>query len=90
MRITNLEAWPLKMQLAEPYAIAYEQVDSTTNVFLRIETNRGFVGYGCAAPDAQVTGETSETVLRICRDVIEPALKRTDPLRLAKLTENRL
>jgi L-alanine-DL-glutamate epimerase-like enolase superfamily enzyme len=75
------------MQLAEPHAIAYEQIDSTTNVFLRIETDRGYVGYGCAAPDAQVTGETPQTVLQICRDVIEPALKRTDPLRLAKLTE---
>jgi L-alanine-DL-glutamate epimerase-like enolase superfamily enzyme len=87
MRITNLEAWPVKMQLAEPYAIAYESVDSTTNVFLRIETDRGFVGFGCAAPDFQVTGETPETVLQNFRDVIEPALKRTDPLRLARLTE---
>jgi L-alanine-DL-glutamate epimerase-like enolase superfamily enzyme len=87
MRITHLETWPLEMQLAEPYAIAYEHVDSTTNVFLRIETDRGYVGYGCAAPDAQVTGETPETVMQICRDVIEPALNRTDPLRLARLTE---
>ena len=87
MKITHLEAWPVKMQLAEPYAIAYEYIDSTTNVFLRIETDKGFVGFGCAAPDAQVTGETPETVLQICRDVIEPALKRMDPLRLAKLTE---
>jgi L-alanine-DL-glutamate epimerase-like enolase superfamily enzyme len=87
MRITHLEAWLVKMQLAEPYTIAYEYIDSTTNVFLRIETDRGFVGFGCAAPDAQVTGETPETVLQIFKDVIEPALKRTNPLRLANLTE---
>lgn len=87
MRITHLEAWPIKMQLAEAYTIAYESIDSTINVFLRIETDKGFVGYGCAAPDAQVTGETPETVLQICRDVIEPALQRTNPLRLAWLTE---
>ena len=75
------------MQLAEAYTIAYERIDSTTNVFIRIETDKGFVGYGCAAPDAQVTGETPKTVLQICRDVIEPALQRADPLRLAMLTE---
>jgi L-alanine-DL-glutamate epimerase-like enolase superfamily enzyme len=87
MRITHLEAWPIKMQLAEPYTIAPEPVDSTTNVFLRIETDRGFVGFGCAAPDDQVTGETPETVLQAFRDVIEPTLKRTDPLRIARLIE---
>lgn len=87
MRITHLEAWPIKFQLAEPYAIAYGHIDSTTNVFLRIQTDRGFIGFGCAAPDEQVTGETAETVLQIFRDVIEPALKRTDPLRLVKATE---
>ena len=87
MRITHLEAWPVKLPLAEPYTIAYESVDSTTNVFLRIETDQGLAGFGCAAPDAQVTGETSETVLQICREVIEPALMRANPLRLARLTE---
>ena len=87
MRITRLEAWPVKMQLKKPYSIAYERIDSTTNVFIRIETDRGFVGCGCAAPDAHVTGETPETVLQICRDIIEPALQKADPLRLARLTE---
>jgi L-alanine-DL-glutamate epimerase-like enolase superfamily enzyme len=87
MKITRLEIWPVDMRLAEPYTIAYEQVDSTTNVFLRIETNTGIVGYGCAAPDKQVTGETPETVIKICNDVIDAVLKQTDPLRLALIGE---
>ena len=87
MKITRLEIWPVEMRLAEPYTIAYERVDSTTNIFLRLETNSGIIGSGCAAPDKQVTAETPETVVKICRDVIEPVVRHSDPLRLARITE---
>jgi L-alanine-DL-glutamate epimerase-like enolase superfamily enzyme len=87
MKIVQLETWPVEMRLSEPYAIVYEQIESTTNIFLRVETNCGINGFGCAAPDKQVTGETPETVMTICNDVIKPALNRSDPLRLALITE---
>ena len=87
MKIIALETWPVKMRLAEPYTIAYETIDSCTNVFLRIVTDRGPVGCGCAAPDAQVTGETPETVRRVCEDTFVPLLLKSDPLRIAVLTE---
>ena len=87
MRITQLEAWPVKMQLAEPYTIAYERIDSVTNVFLRLETDKGIIGYGCAAPDRQITGETPESVLQICEEFIKPRLNKSDPLRIALLSE---
>jgi L-alanine-DL-glutamate epimerase-like enolase superfamily enzyme len=83
MRIVRIEAWPVTMRLAEPYTIAYEKVESTTNVFVRVETNTAVVGYGCAAPDLQITGETAEGVLTACADIIAPALGNTDPLRSA-------
>lgn len=88
MKITQLDIWPVSMQLAEAYSIAYEHIESTTNVFLTITTDKGIRGFGCAAPDAKVTGETPETVQQICRDVVEPALHHADPLRLAMLTES--
>ncbi|MGD9281574.1 MAG: dipeptide epimerase [Desulfobacterales bacterium] len=87
MKIIRFEIWPVEMRLAEPYTIAYERVDSTTNVFLRLETNTGIVGYGCAAPDKQVTGETPATVIKICNDAVGPVLNDSDPLRLARITE---
>jgi L-alanine-DL-glutamate epimerase-like enolase superfamily enzyme len=87
MKITRLEIWPVEMRLAEPYTIAYEHIDSTINIFLRLETNTGTVGYGCAAPDKQVSGETPETVIKICRDAIDAVVKQSDPLRLALITE---
>ena len=87
MKITRMEIWPVEMRLAEPYTIAYEKVEVTTNIFLCLETNTGIVGYGCAAPDKQVTGETPKTVLKIFSDSIDPLLKQSDPLRLALTAE---
>ena len=87
MKITEIQAWQVSMRLSEPYSIAYEAIDSATNVFLRIETNSDTVGYGCAAPDEMVTGETPERVLQTITDVAGPAIKGSDPLRPAMLFE---
>jgi L-alanine-DL-glutamate epimerase-like enolase superfamily enzyme len=87
MKITDIRAWPVSMRLAEPYSIAYETIHETTNVFLRVETNQGIVGHGCAAPDEQVTGERSEGVLKSLNDVVAPTIQGSDPLRPVMLLE---
>ncbi len=87
MKITRVEAWLVKMQLTEPYTAAYDTIETTANVFVRIVTDGRIVGCGCAAPDEQVTGETPEGVLEVIRTVVEPAVKGTDPLRPALLRE---
>lgn len=87
MRITRSEVWPVRFKLAEPYTIAYETVDEVTNVFLSIGTDNGPTGFGCAAPDEAVTGETAESVLGAIRDVVEPAVRGSDPLRLVMIME---
>ncbi|NIO03041.1 MAG: dipeptide epimerase [Proteobacteria bacterium] len=87
MRITGVEAWPVSMGLAEPYTISYETITKTSNVFLRIETDRGVVGHGCAAPDKQVTGETEESALGSMKDVVSPSIKGSDSLRPMMILE---
>lgn len=87
MRITRLEAEPLEMRLTEPYSIAYESIDSAFNVFLQLETDEGFIGLGCAAPDPAITGETAEMVLDGIRNTVEPLLKGADPLRISLVNE---
>ena len=91
MKIASIETWSHKMKLSSPYTIAYETIDSTVNVFTKITTNKGTVGFGCAAPDLEVTGETEESVITSCNDIIEPLLKGSDALRysyqLNKLSE---
>lgn len=87
MKITRVEAWPVTMRLAQPYTIAYDSVDRVTNVFLRIDTDVGLRGHGCAAPDPFVTGETPESVLRSLNDVADPVIAGSDPLRHQALME---
>ncbi len=81
MKITGMTIWSHTFQLTEPYEIAYEQIHSVENVFLRLDTDKGLSGLGCAAPDQAVTGETPATVRAACRDVVDPLLHGMDPLR---------
>jgi len=87
MQITRVTAWPLPLKLTEPYTIAYETIASVTNVFVRIETNGPHIGFGCAAPDLEVTGETAEDVLDALDQIAAPALSGRDPIRIAALLE---
>lgn len=81
MKIKAIESYRVDMKLSEPYTIAYETVDKTSNVVLRIETSSGLSALGCAAPDLEVTGETADTVAKCVDEVIYPSLINTDPLR---------
>jgi L-Ala-D/L-Glu epimerase / N-acetyl-D-glutamate racemase len=87
MKMVSLEAWPVSMQIAEPYTVAYGSFDRAVNVFLEIRTDNGLTGFGCAAPETAVTGETPETVMKTFSEVIRPALTGEDPLRRALLLE---
>ena len=79
MKITRCEAWPYTLELEEPFTIAYSSIDHTVNVFLRIETNHGIIGYGCGAHDEEVTGENGDTILEALNDIAIPFLKGRDP-----------
>ena len=87
MKITRVECWPVTMALTEPYTIAYETISSATNVFVSIETDGEAVGFGCAAPDLQITGETGEIVVDAIEGIAEPLLVGEDPLMVARLLD---
>mgnify|MGYP001816473196 CR=1 FL=1 len=92
MKIKTIDAYTVKMQLAEPYTIANKTFDHAINIFLEIYTDSGPVGYGVAAPEPSVTGETPEYVLEAVDLVIAPAMLNQDPFRpvaiLEKLKKN--
>ncbi|MFC1731009.1 mandelate racemase/muconate lactonizing enzyme family protein [candidate division KSB1 bacterium] len=79
MKITKAECWMQHIKLSEPYTIAYETINYCTNVFMRAETDIGLTGWGCAAPDKYITGETGEDVMKSFNEIIEPMIKGSDP-----------
>jgi len=86
VRIRNLEAWRVDLALSEPYEIAYETISRAPQVFLRLTTD-SHVGYGCAAPDPEVTGEDASSVLQFLSVSAEPVLRGADALRPARILE---
>jgi L-alanine-DL-glutamate epimerase-like enolase superfamily enzyme len=80
MKIHNVNIWSCKFRLTEPYTIAYETIAEVENIFIHLDTDSGIEGYGCAAPDKAVTGETPSMVKQACKAVIEPALRGENPL----------
>jgi L-alanine-DL-glutamate epimerase-like enolase superfamily enzyme len=85
MKITAITYERLDLTLTEPYTIAYETIDRAVNFILYLETDKGIVGRGCAAPDMVVTKESPEDVETAIQEVIVPALTGRDPLAYVRL-----
>lgn len=62
--IKSLDFWIQTLHFAQPFKIAYEEVDRAQIVFVKIVDVGGNVGLGCASPDNEVTRETVGGVLR--------------------------
>lgn len=85
MNIVKTESIRLDMPLAVPYTIAYETVSHVSNIILRVSTDDGITGWGCAAPDLAITGETAEEVAESADGVIRDMLTGACPFRLARI-----
>jgi L-alanine-DL-glutamate epimerase-like enolase superfamily enzyme len=75
MRIDKISFITLDLQLDKPYTIAYETIGSATNYILKITTSEGISGFGCAAPDLAVTGESPAMVKDAIEQVVIPYLE---------------
>ena len=79
MKITHISFERLDLKLSDPYTIAYETIDRTSNFILKLETDGKIVGYGCAAPDPVVTNESPNDVTDAIKNTIIPYLFGKDP-----------
>jgi L-alanine-DL-glutamate epimerase-like enolase superfamily enzyme len=62
-RVRKVEAFPIDIELLEPFAIASGAPDRAHNVVVRVELEDGTGGIGEAAPFEAVTGETQASTL---------------------------
>lgn len=85
MRIVDISTFHRDFKLRNPSIVAYEAIETAPNVIVRIELADGLVGWGNAAPDEYVTGETAEGVERTIRRIFRPSLIGQDALRIERL-----
>ncbi|MDX1406500.1 MAG: dipeptide epimerase, partial [Saprospiraceae bacterium] len=58
MKITNVHVWRADLGLRRPYTITGQTVDTSENIFIVIETDRGIQGIGSASPSERVSNES--------------------------------
>lgn len=85
MKIKSINCFFRTMKLSEPYSIAYDSVDRCESVFIHIETAEGIKGWGCAAPDPNVTGESASNILKVFHKEVEPYLLGKDVFQYARI-----
>ncbi len=79
MKIIRVSYERMDLQLSVPYTIAYETITKSCNFILKVETESILVGYGCAAPDKNVTGEEAGEVATLIEDIVIPFLLGRNP-----------
>ena len=88
MKIKSSSCWVERFKFHETYSSAHEKhLTEYDNVFLRLETDDGFTGWGMAAPDSIVTGEDADSVLKAYKKHIEACLKGESPFYYSRLNE---
>src|SRR3989338_622640 len=60
--ITGVSASTHNLTFRAPFSISYSTTWQAPVVFVHLDTDTGIAGYGCAAPDAEVSGESIQDV----------------------------
>ncbi|MBK9315114.1 MAG: dipeptide epimerase [Acidobacteria bacterium] len=84
-RIVKIEIRRSDFRLSNPSVVAYEAVDVAPNIAVSIELEDGRKGWGNAAPDYHVTGETAESVELTLRHELGPFLLGRNAEQIEKL-----
>jgi L-alanine-DL-glutamate epimerase-like enolase superfamily enzyme len=79
MRITGIHTSVEDFELVRPYRIAFRSVDDVQMRFVRLSTDIGLTGIGCASPESMVTGETREACSAALQEDALSWLQGRDP-----------
>jgi len=78
--IEKLDIYPVRIPLVQPFRIALETITECENVLVRLQLSNGVQGWGEAAADLAITGETWRTALTILEHKIKPRVMGRDIL----------
>lgn len=84
MKITEVKMEKIKIDLTEPFKVAFAEVAYSENLILKVETDEGYIGYGEASPFAPVTGETLDGTAEVLK-MFREGLIGMDPLEIEKI-----
>ena len=87
MKISDIEFIRLDLKMKSGYTIAYESIDEASNVILKITTSDGLTGWGCAAPDLEITHETADDVIENIENLVIPLLQDQNPFQIVSFHE---
>src|SRR5215204_4374834 len=85
MNIADVTVFRRDFKLRNPSIVAYEAIETAPNIIIRIELENGLIGWGNAAPDEHVTGETAESVEHTIKEIFLPFLPGEDASRIELL-----
>ncbi|MDX1517560.1 MAG: enolase C-terminal domain-like protein, partial [Woeseiaceae bacterium] len=74
MKIRRLDVERLELPLKDGYRIAGRTTHSVTNFIVRVTTDAGIDGIGCAAPAEEVTGESDDACESALRGPLSDAV----------------
>lgn len=87
MKILTSQCWVENFQLKGSSFAAADSKQVWNNVFLTLETDDGFKGWGVAAPDKVITGEDAASVLKAYQQFIEPCVQGENPFYFSRIYE---
>ncbi|MDX2032132.1 MAG: dipeptide epimerase [Blastocatellia bacterium] len=88
MRIRELRLHRRDYKLSAPSVLAYEAIETAPNLAVSLELENGLIGWGNAAPDEHVTGETIESVERTIEDELRALVVGEDAGAIERIWAN--
>lgn len=78
MKITRIDAKIVDLPLSRPFKMSGVEISVSENVFARVETDNGLVGWGEASSSPAMTGETVESMVAAV-EYLSPFMVGRDP-----------
>lgn len=85
MKITAIHLYAIRLPLKEPFVISYHTYQDMPSIIVKLETDKGLIGYGEGVSDEHVTGETWESTFHVLKNTLAPAIIGENPMNPEKI-----